>query len=136
MATARVARAAARERGLPLVSVRSGRRADGFAEAGRAPFLIRVPLTQAEFDEVQTLRNRQRSALWGGVGCLALGAALARFPVVFPFALVIAALSAVMWGVCWLLLRRLLPRVEAGPGAQEFTLRGVHSAFADAVGKR
>lgn len=135
MATVRVARPAARDRGLPLVSVRSGRRADGFAEAGRAPFVIRVPLTQAEFDEVQMLRRRQRSALWGGAGCLALGAALARFPVLLPVAVVIAVLSAVLWGVCWLLLRRMLPRVEPGPGAQEFTLRGVHSAFADAVGK-
>ena len=133
MATVRVSRAAARERRLPPVSVRSGKRADGFAEAGRAPYVIRVPLTQAEFDQVQSLRVRQRSAIWGGAGCLAVGAALARFPVLLPLGVLIAVLSAVLWGVCWLMLRRLLPVVEPGPGAKEFTLRGVHKGFAAAV---
>ena len=55
MATAVVERAAARDRGLPRVSVRSGDPADGYAEAGRAPFVMRLPLTESEFDRVQDL---------------------------------------------------------------------------------
>lgn len=134
MATVVVARAAARDRRLPPLSVRSGRPADGYAEAGRPPYVVRVPLTQAEFDRVRWLRARQRSALWGGVACVALGLAMARFAVLAPLGLLIGALSAVLWGACWLALRRFLPRVEPGPGAAEVTLRGVHRRFAGAVG--
>ena len=133
MATVRVARADARDRRLPAVSVRSGRPAEGYAEAGKRPFVIRVPLTQAEFNQVQTLVRRQKSALYGGVLCVAFGVAMARFPVMLPLGLCIGLVSAVLWGACWLLLRRLLPRVEPGPGAGEFTLRGVHKGFAAAV---
>lgn len=134
MATVVVGRAAARDRGLPPVSVRSGKPADGYAPAGAAPYVIRVPLTQDEFDQAQRLRARQRSAMWGGVACVALGAAMARFPVLLPLGLAIGVLSALLWGACWLALRRLLPRVEPGPGAAELTLRGVHRGFAAALG--
>jgi len=133
MATARVPRSLARDRGLPPISVRSGRPAEGFAKAGRAPYVIRVPLTQAEFDQVQTLKRRQTSALYSGVLCLAFGIAMARFPVLLPLGLGIGVVSVVLWGACWLRLRRLLPQVEPGPGADEFTLRGVHREFAAAM---
>lgn len=133
MATVRVDRALARDRGLPLVSVRSGERADGFAKAGRAPCVVRVPLTQPEFDRVQMLVRRQKSAVYGGVACVAFGAAMARFPVMLPLGLLIGVLSVLLWVACTLLLRRLLPVVEPGPGPDEFTLRGVHKAFVAAV---
>jgi hypothetical protein len=133
MATIRVPRSLARDRGLPPISVHSGRPAEGFAEAGRAPYVIRVPLTQAEFDQVQMLKKRQTSALYGGVLCVAFGIAMARFPVLLPLGLVIGLVSAGLWGAGWFLLRRLLPQVEPGPGADEFTLRGVHREFAAAM---
>jgi hypothetical protein len=128
-----VPRGVARDRKLPLVSVRSGKPADGYAEAGSAPYVVRVPLTQSEFDQVQQLKGRQRSALWGGVACVAIGAALSKFTILLPFGLFIGVISAMLWGVCWLSLKRLLPDVEPGPGPAEFTLRGVHKDFAAAV---
>ena len=133
MATVRVPRAAARDRGLPLISVRSGLPAEGYAAAGRHPDVIRVPLTQAEFDRVEWLKRRQTSAVYGGVLCVAFGVAMARFPVMLPLGLVIGVLSAVLWGSCWVMLRRLLPQVEPGPKSDEFTLRGVHKEFAAAM---
>lgn len=134
MATVRVALSHARDRKLPAVSVRSGEPADGFAKAGRPPYVIRVPLTQHEFDQVQLLTGRQRSAVWGGVLCVAFGAAMARFPFMLALGLIIGVVSAVLWGACWLFLRRLLPQIEPGPGAGEITLRGVHRQFAAALG--
>jgi len=133
MATVRVPRAVARDRGLPAISVRSGKAANGYAEAGKAPYVIRVPLTQDEFDEVQQLKVRQKKAVYGGVACVALGVAMARFPVLLPLGLVIGVLSLVLWVACWMMLRRLLPQVEPGPKADEFTLRGVHKSFAEAL---
>ena len=47
--------------------------------------------------------------------------------------LLIGVLSGVLWLACLLLLRRLLPQVEPGPGPDEFTLRGVHREFAAAM---
>jgi hypothetical protein len=133
MAMVRVGLADARERRLPLVSVRSGERADGFADAGRAPYVVKVPLTQAEFDRVQLLEARRRSAIWGGVVCVAFGVAMARFPVMLPLGLAIGLLSVALWGACVLLLARLLPDVEPGPIAGQITLRGVHKRFVAAV---
>jgi hypothetical protein len=133
MATVRVDRHQARERGLPLVSVRSGAPADGFVKAGRPPYVIQVPLTQDEFDMARSLESRRRTAIWGGVACAAVGVSMSRFPVLLPLGLLIGLLSAGLWGVIWLQLRRLLPVVEAGPGSAEFTLSGVHKDFAAAV---
>jgi hypothetical protein len=133
MAVVRVGRSLARDRGLPLVSVRSGKPANGYAEAGKVPYVVRVPLTQDEFDQVQMLRTRQKTAMYGGVACAAVGAAMSKFPVLLPLGLLIAVLSAALWGACWVMLRRLLPRVEPGPKAHEITLRGVHKGFATAV---
>ena len=133
MVAVRVTRSVARDRGLPPISVRSGRPADGFAAAGRPPYVIRVPLTQQEFDQVQTLVKRRTSALYGGVVCVVFGVAMARFPVLLPLGLAIGAVSAVLWVACWAGLRRILPRVEPGPGADEFTLHGVHREFAAAM---
>lgn len=133
MVTARVQRSRARDRGLPLVSVRSGEPADGYAKAGRAPYVIRLPLTQGEFDQVEMLKTRQQSAVYGGIACVAFGVAMARFPVMLPLGLFIGILSGALWCACWVGLRRLLPQVEPGPGADEFTLRGVHKEFAAAV---
>lgn len=133
MASVRVGLGDARRRRLPPVSVRSGRPADGYAPAGRPPYVVRVPLTQDEFDEVLGLQQRRRSALWGGVACLALGVAMARFPVLLPLALAIAVLSAVLWALAVVALRRRLPRVVPGPGAGEVTLHGVHRDFARAL---
>ncbi len=133
MATVRVGRAAARGRSLPPVSVRSGRPADGYAEAGRAPYVIRVPLTQTEFDQVQMLKTRQKTTVFGGIVCVAFGVAMARFPLMLPLGILIGVVSAGLWVACAFWLRRLLPHVEPGPKADEFTLRGVHKAFAAAM---
>ncbi|MEM7141751.1 MAG: hypothetical protein AAF548_12045 [Actinomycetota bacterium] len=133
MARVRVTRARARDRSLPLVSVRSGEPADGFAKAGSPPYVVQVPLTQAEFDKLQDLKRRQRSALWGGVLCVAVGAALSKFAFLLPFGILIGVLSVALWGACWVAIKRLLPDVEPGPGADEFTLRGVHKGFAAAL---
>lgn len=133
MADIRVSRADARDRRLPLVSVRSGRPADGYAAAGRAPYVARLPLTQAEFDLVQRLQRRRTSAVWGGVGCVVVGLAMARFPAMFPLAVVIGLLSVVLWVSAAWSLRRVLPRVVPGPGATDLTLRGVHRRFVRAV---
>ena len=135
MATARVGLNDARERRLPLVSVRSGEPAEGYARAGRPPYVVQVPLTQTEFDRVQVLEARRRSAIWGGVICVSLGVAMARFPLMLPLGLVIGVLSFVLWGVCVLLLRRLLPVVEPGPKAGQVTLRGVDRRFVAALGR-
>jgi len=134
MATARVDLADARERRLPLVSVRSGKPAHGYATAGKAPYIVRVPLTQAEFDRVQWLEAKRRSAIVGGVVCVAFGVAMARFPVMLPLGLFIGALSFALWGACVFMLRRLLPVVEPGPKAGQITLRGVDRRFVAAVG--
>ena len=133
MATVRVALADARDRRLPLVSVRSGEPAEGYAKAGRPPYVIRVPLTQAEFARVQLLERRRLSSMWGGAACVAVGVAMARFPVLLPLGLVIGLFSIALWGACVLMLRRLLPVVEPGPKAGEITLRGVDRRFAEAV---
>ena len=95
-----------------------------------------MPLTQAEFDRVQLLEGRRRSAVWGGVLCVAFGLALARFPVLLPLGLVIGGVSFGLWIVCELALRRALPRVEPGPGAGEITLHRVHRQFIAAVESR
>lgn len=123
MAIARVALTDARERRLPLVSVRSGETAEGFAKAGKPPYVVRVPLTQAEFDQVQMLQRRRQTAVWSGVACVAFAVAMARFPVMLPLGLAIGVLSAMLWGACVLMLRHVLPEVEPGPKAGQSTLR-------------
>ena len=133
MATVRVALADARDRRLPLVSVRSGETAQGYAKAGRPPYVVRVPLTQAEFDQVQLLQRRRQTSVWSGVACVAFAVAMARFPVMLPLGLAIGVLSVALWGACVLMLRHVLPDVEPGPKAGQITLRGVHKGFAAAV---
>lgn len=133
MATVRVDRADAEQRRLPLVSVHSGRVGEGYAPAGRIPVVAQVPLTQCEFDRLLLLQRRQRSAIGGGVVCVVLGVAMARFPVLLPLGLVIGVLSAVLWGLAELARRRLLPRVEVGDRRDEVVLRGVHRDFVAAV---
>jgi hypothetical protein len=135
MATAEVGLNDARERRLPLVSVRSGEPAEGYAKAGRPPYVVQVPLTQSEFDRVQLLETRRRSAILGGVACVALGVAMARFPVMLPLGLAIGVLSFALWGACALMLRRLLPIVEPGPKAGQVTLRGVNRRFVAALAR-
>lgn len=124
--------AAARDRALPSVSVKSGQPADGYAPVTVASRRIHLPLTQAEFDRVKDLQHRQRWAVYGGVGCLLFGMALARFPLMVPLALVIAVLSLVLWVVLWVTLRAYLPGMSV-EGAQ-IRLTRVHQAFVTALG--
>lgn len=133
MAVAEVSLRDARDRRLPLVSVRSGRPADGYAEAGREPYVVRVPLTQDEFDRVQLLHRRRRSAIRGGVACVALGVAMARFPAMLPLGAVIGVLSAALWIAATLMLRRMLPQVEPAGPPGTVRLRGVHRGFVSAL---
>ena len=91
-------------RRLPLVSVRSGRAADGYlgvpiglgpwsGSCGASPGgrrggpVVRLPLTQREFDQVLRLRQAERSGIVNSVVFLALAVALARFPLLFPLGL-------------------------------------------------
>ncbi len=131
MAKVTVSVAAARDRDLPRVSVKSGGAADGYAPVTVANRRILLPLTQAEFDRVTDLQHRQRWAFYGGAGCLLFGMALARFPLMVPLALVIAVLSAVLWGVIWFTLRAYLPGMSV-EGASVHLTR-VHPAFVAAV---
>ena len=131
MATAVVSVAVACDRGLPPVSVKSGEVADGYAPVTVSGRRLYLPLTQAEFDRVRSLQHRRTSAVWGGVGCVAFGLALVRFPAMMPLALVIAALSAVLWGVVRLALTGYLPAIEVDGSVVR--LARVHARFAAAV---
>ena len=131
MAKAVVSVAAARDRSLPSVSVRSGKPADGFAPVTVANRQIFLPLTQAEFDRVRYLQHRQRWALYGGLGCLAFGAAMARFPLMLPLAIVIVVLSAILWVVVWFSLKRFVPSMDVD--GSRIRMSRVHEQFAAAV---
>lgn len=131
MAKAVVTVAAARDKSLPAVSVRSGAPADGYAPVTVANRRIFLPLTQHEFERVRDLQRRQRGALWGGVGCLAAGAAMARFPIMLPLAIVIAVLSAVLWVIVWFALKAYLPSMDVD--GTRIRMARVHDGFAAAV---
>ena len=131
MAKAVVTVAAARDKSLPAVSVRSGAPADGYAPVTVANRRIFLPLTQPEFERVRELQHRQRWALWGGVACLAVGAAMARFPAMLPLAIVIALLSAVLWAMIWFALKAYLPSMDVE--GSRIRMARVHEGFAAAV---
>ncbi len=133
MARVEVDRRVAVERRLPRVSVKSGERADGYAPAGKSGEEIFVPLTQAEFDRVKYLRRRQKSAIYGGVACFALGAALSRFAVLLPLGVIIAVLSLGLWILVTLALKRFLPGVDISPNGRRVELSRVHRGFVAAV---
>ncbi len=123
----------AQARRLPAVSARSGKPAEGYAAAGPKELAVLVPLTQVEFDRVMYLRRRQKSALYGGVVCLALGVAMARFPILLPLGAVIALLSGAMWVIAALAIKAYLPGVEPGLDKGTVELSRVHKAFVAAV---
>ena len=131
MAKAVVSVVDARDRALPKVSVKSGLPADGYAPVTVANRRIHLPLTQREFDRVADLQHRQKWAVYGGVGCLAFGMALARFPLMVPLALVIAVLSLVLWVVLKLTLRAYLPGMSVEGSKVQLTR--VHDAFVSAL---
>ena len=123
--------AAARDRSLPAVSVRSGEPADGYAPVTVANRRIFLPLTQHEFERVRDLQHRQKWAVRGGVGCLAFGLAMARFPIMLPLAIVIAVLSAVLWAIVWFALKAYLPSMDVD--GSRIRMARVHERFAAAV---
>lgn len=133
MPTAVVSVADARDRSLPSVSVKSGKPADGYAPVTVANRRIHLPLTQAEFDRVKDLQHRQRWAVYGGVGCVGFGVALARFPLIVPLALAIAILSLVLWVVLKLTLRAYLPGMTVDGTRVRMTR--VHAGFVSALGQ-
>lgn len=135
MARVEVELVAARERRLPLVSVRSGRRADGYAPAGSPPGTVAVPLTQEEFDRLLDLRRRQRSGLALAPVFLVLGLAFARYPVLLPLGIVTAGVSLALWGAAALAVRRLLPDVRVDEARGRVELRRVHRRFAEVVSR-
>ena len=122
----------ARDRALPSVSVKSGEPADGFAPVTVSNRRIHLPLTQTEFDRVKDLQHRQRWAIYGGVGCVAFGAALARFPLIMPLAVAIAVLSLILWIVLKLTLRAYLPGMSVD--GTKVRLTRVHQGFVAALG--
>ena len=123
----------ARERRLPLVSVRSGERADGYAPAGKPVGTVLLPLTQREFDRLLWLRARQRSGLLLAPVFVALGAALARYPVLLPLGVVTAVVSLALWGAATVAIKRLLPEVDVDEERGRVELRRVHRRFAEVV---
>lgn len=124
---------AAQRRKLPQVSVKTGKPADGYVTAGPKDCPVFLPLTQSEFDRVQQCRHQQRWAIYGGVGCLLFGAALARFPLMLPLALVIAVLSVALWFVAGAAAKGYLPRIEVDQTAGLLRLGRVHKGFVAAV---
>ncbi len=125
--------AVAKGRLLPLVSVRSGRRADGYAPAGRPPGSVLVPLTQSEFDRLVSMRRRQRSGLYGTGGFLAAGIGMAKFGFVLYLGVMISLVSALMWVVATLGVMKLLPAVDIDETTATVALGRVHRRFVDAV---
>ncbi|MEZ5167150.1 MAG: hypothetical protein R2695_11920 [Acidimicrobiales bacterium] len=77
----------------PLVSVCSGQPADGYAAAGRPPYVVRVPLTRSSSTVCRCWRARRRGSLGGGALCVLVGVAMARFPVLLPMGIVIGLVS-------------------------------------------
>lgn len=132
MAKVVVSVAAARDRALPRVSVKSGRPADGYAPVTVANRRILLPLTQPEFDRVADLQHRKKWAFYGGAGCLLFGLALARFPLMVPLAIVIAVLSVILWVVLHLTLKAYLPGMSVDGAKVQLTR--VHEGFASALG--
>ena len=135
-------------RRLPLVSVRSGRAADGYlgvpvglgfgerivwsvTQRSAGGPMVRLPLTQPEFDHVLRLRRAERSGIVNSVVFLALAAALARFPLLFPLGLLIVVLSAGLavaarWG-----LARAVPTVSVR--GRTVTIADAHPDFVTSV---
>jgi hypothetical protein len=136
LARVEVDRRTAVERRLPSVSVKSGARADGYVPAGKSGEHVFVPLTQAEFDQVQYLRRRQKSAIYGGVACFVLGGALSRFTLLLPLGVIISVLSAVLWVLATLAIKRFLPGVDISPDGRQVELSRVHPDFVAAVSAR
>ncbi|MEO0494240.1 MAG: hypothetical protein AAF081_12575 [Actinomycetota bacterium] len=132
MPRAVVSVAAARDRSLPRISVKSGQPAEGYAPVTVANRRIHLPLTQREFDRVADLQKRQKWAVSGGVGCLLFGMALARFPLMVPLALAIAVLSLVLWVAVRLALRAYLPGISVEGSKVQLTR--VHARFVAALG--
>lgn len=94
-----------------------------------------MPLTQAEFDRVQYLRRRQRSAKYGGFACVAVAVVLARFPVILPLGIVIAALSGALWTVAAFTVNAYLPGIDVDEERGKVELTRVHKRFVAAVTK-
>ncbi len=131
MAKAAVSVAVACARTLPKVSVKSGEPADGYASVAIANRRIHLPLTQDELDRVADLQRRQRRSVLGGVACLFVGVILARFPLMVPLALVIAAISVMLWIAIRLALRAYLPGISIE--GSNVRLTRVHAGFVAAL---
>ncbi len=118
-------------RTLPKVSVKSGEPADGYASVTIANRRIHVPLTQDEFNRVADLQRRQRRSVFGGVACLFVGVSLARFPLMVPLALVIGAISLILWIVIRLALQAYLPGIAVE--GSNVRLTRLHAGFVAAL---
>jgi len=123
----------ARNRGLPLISVHSGRDADGYAPAGRPIGTIQVPLTQSEFDRLMLMRSRKKSGLYGMAGFLIGGIALGRFGALLYLGVAISIVSGLLWVVATLGIMRLLPAAEVDQSRGSVALGRVHPKFVKAV---
>ncbi len=133
VSTVEVPLAAAADRGLPAVSVRSGRRADGYAPAGRPEGAVWVPLTQSEFDRLLLMRRHRSSGRYGAAGFLVAGVGLGKFSVLLYLGVFISLVSGLMWLVATLGVMRLLPAVGVDREAGTVVLGRVHRRFAKAV---
>jgi len=148
VASVRVSLSDAVDRRLPLVSVRSGRRADGYlgvplglglverivwSVTQRSPGcpMVALPLTGKEFDRVMRLRRAERSGVVNGVVFVVLGVALARFPILFPLGLMIGGLSVLLMVTARIALHRAVPEVSSDRGV--VTISGVHNEFVTIV---
>jgi hypothetical protein len=148
VSSVQVSLADAADRRLPLVSVRSGQPADGYLgvpvglgfgerivwsvtrrSTGRP--VVQLPLTEPEFDQVMKLRNAERSGAINAVVFVALGLALARFPVLLPLGMAIGAVSILMVVAARFALARVVPGVDVRHGI--VTIEGAHADFVASV---
>ena len=150
MGTVRVSISDAIERRLPLVSVRSGRAADGYlgvpiglgfwarlgwaiSRRGTNRPLAQLPLTQREFNRVIRLRRIELQGAISAPLFLVLGVAFARFPALAPLGLAIALVSIVTVITAHMTLQRILPEITRVGGSGDVRIEDPHESFASAV---
>ncbi len=153
----------ATSRRLPMVSVRSGRVADGFvtvtAPTGslgvgwalvllgppgwlllaltsdwfRDEVAVTLPLTTGEFRRRHRIERARRDGIVGTVAGAAAGLALSRTPGLLVVGLAITAVSAALWVAASWARGALTPTVRVDTATARVEIVGVHEGFVAAV---
>ncbi|RMH77382.1 MAG: hypothetical protein D6683_09085 [Actinomyces sp.] len=163
MATVTVPLAAARDRRLPAVSVRSGRSADGYVPVAvatgslgigwvlvllgppgwlllaltsdwfRDEVTVHLPHTEREFRRRHRVERARRDGIVGTVAGAAAGLALSRTPGLLVVGLAITCVSAALWVAASWARGALTPDLRLD--GERLILAGVHEDFVAAVGR-